>query len=124
MNKLGIIFGRIPPRLRPIILGVVAVIVSFLPQFIGLVFIAVYAGVSFALKLPSRTTFWAALVALGCMSAAVAAQQDMPAQNFGAYSFILFVVGVISLCTELIRAAKAMQTHKAVDKQLLSRIHK
>lgn len=106
MKQLQHLFERTPRHVKLAALGGTIVVVIFSPQIVGLIVLAVYAAAAFVWKLPSRITFWAAVTALCLMQAAVALQQNVVAQNLGAYSFLLFVIAVICLCTELIREAK------------------
>lgn len=104
------IWQRVPRTIRPFVIGTIGLCLVLVPQKIGIGMIVVYAIIVFLCNIPSRITLIPALAALSLMPLAVQIKQQIIAQNLGAYSFLLFVIAIIGLCTELIREAKAMQT--------------
>jgi hypothetical protein len=81
------------------------VLLGFLSQFqwIGHVVIAGYAVIALWRRVPARRTFMYALWSLGMVPAAIILGNWVIAQNFAAYTFILFAVGVIHMVVDLQR---------------------
>lgn len=104
------LLDRIPRGLRPVVVGGGGLVILLLPQQVGFVGVAAYALASWVYQIPSRKTFLAAFITLGFLPVAIIMQQKNIAQSLGAYSFLLFVVALISICSELIREAKAKQS--------------
>lgn len=75
-------------------------------QWIGYTVIALYAVFAHKRGLPPQTTFILALAALGVAPVAIVIGNWLIAQNFAAYSFVLFVVAVIQLVFDLQRAPR------------------
>lgn len=73
-------------------------------QWIGYTVIVLYDIVAFRKDVPPQTTFILALAALGVVPVAIVVGNWLVAQNFGAYSFVLFVLAVIQLVFDLQRA--------------------
>lgn len=82
---------------------------GFLAQFqwAGYVVIAIFTVYSFVRRLSSQLTFLLALLTLGVVPVAIILSNWLVAQNFAAYSFVLFVVGVVGLVTELQRSPRS-----------------
>jgi hypothetical protein len=99
------------PYRQYILLVIAAALIGFLAQFqwLGSIAVGVYAIYALWGKVPSRMTFMMALMALGLVPVAVVIGRWLVAQNFGAYSFLLFVVGLISLTLELRRATHSLR---------------
>ena len=72
-------------------------------QWIGYVIILIYAYFAYRRQLPAQTTFILALSALGVVPVAIVVGNWIIAQNFAAYSFVLFVLGVVALIFDLQR---------------------
>jgi hypothetical protein len=70
-------------------------------QWVGYIVIGVYLLFAYTQKLPPKVTFMLALWALGVVPVAIVLGNWLVAQNFAAYSFVLFVVGVIMLIFNL-----------------------
>ena len=66
-------------------------------QWIGYTVILLYGIFAFKKELPPQTTFILALSALGVVPVAIVVGNWLIAQNFAAYSFVLFVLAVIEL---------------------------
>ncbi|EDK72616.1 hypothetical protein TM7_0239 [candidate division TM7 genomosp. GTL1] len=83
----------------------VASLIGFLSQiqWVGALAIGIYAVFALWRRIPSRLTFIVALFALGLVPVAIVFDRWYIAQNFGSYSFLLFMVGVFSLTFELRR---------------------
>lgn len=81
------------------------VLLGFLSQFqwIGHIVIAGYAIVALWRRIPARRTFMYALWSLGMVPVAIVLGNWVIAQNFAAYTFILFAVGVIHMVVDLQR---------------------
>ena len=75
-------------------------------QWIGHTVIVLYGIVAFRKDVPPQTTFILALAALGVVPVAIVVGNWLVAQNFGAYSFVLFVLAVIQLVFDLQRAPR------------------
>jgi hypothetical protein len=75
-------------------------------QWIGYVVIVLYACFAYRQSLPPQTTFILALSALGVVPVAIVIGNWLIAQNFAAYSFVLFVTGIIALIFDLQRAPR------------------
>lgn len=75
-------------------------------QWIGYTVIVLYGVVVFRKDVPPQTTFILALAALGVVPVAIVVGNWLVAQNFGAYSFVLFVLAVIQLVFDLQRAPR------------------
>ncbi len=76
-------------------------------QWIGYVVIALYVLFAYKRHLPPQTTFILALSSLGVVPVAIVIGNWLIAQNFAAYSFVLFAIGVIALIFDLQRAPRA-----------------
>lgn len=72
-------------------------------QWVGYLVIAAYAIIALKKQLPAQTTFILALAALGVVPVAIVISNWLVAQNFAAYSFTLFILGVVILIIELQR---------------------
>lgn len=85
------------------LLGVACV--GFLAQFqvVGVIGITLYGIIMLIKRLPARVTFLAALLTLGMVIVAILAGNWLVAQNFAAYTFLLFVWGVVALTADLQR---------------------
>ena len=81
------------------------VILGFLSQFqwIGQVLIAAYAVIALWRRVPARRTFMYGLWSLGMVPLAIIVGNWVIAQNFAAYTFILFAVGVVHMVVDLQR---------------------
>ena len=75
-------------------------------QWIGYTVIVLYGIFTFRKALPPQTTFILALAALGVVPVAIVVGNWLIAQNFAAYSFVLFVLAVIQLVFDLQRAPR------------------
>lgn len=75
-------------------------------QWIGYTVIVLYGVMAFRKALPPQTTFILALAALGVVPVAIVVGNWLVAQNFAAYSFVLFVLAVIQLAFDLQRAPR------------------
>jgi len=75
-------------------------------QWIGYTVIVLYGLFAFRRDLPAQTTFILALSALGVVPVAIVLGNWLIAQNFAAYSFVLFVLAVIQLVFDLQRAPR------------------
>lgn len=82
---------------------------GFLAQFqwAGYIVIAIFTVYSFLRQLASQLTFLLALLTLGVVPAAIVLSNWLVAQNFAAYSFVLFVIGVVGLVTELQKSPRS-----------------
>ncbi|MGH7196868.1 MAG: hypothetical protein ACREGJ_03855 [Candidatus Saccharimonadales bacterium] len=78
-------------------------------QFIGQIVVGVYAIASFIFRIPSKTTFMLALLSLGVVPIAITLGRQLIAENFGAYSFLLFAIGALQVCIELVRETKLLR---------------
>jgi len=68
----------------------------------GQIVVVAYGITAYCMRINSRITFMLALAALGAMSILLLGKGDVaPAQNFATYTFLLLVVGVMSLGREL-----------------------
>jgi hypothetical protein len=83
-------------------------LVGFLIQFqwIGYICISVYAAYAFWRHIPAKTTFLLAMLTMAVIPIAVVLSNGLVAQNFGAYSFVLFGLGLIMTIFELQRAPR------------------
>jgi len=72
-------------------------------QWIGYVIILIYTYFAYRRQLPAQTTFVLALSTLGVVPVAIVVGNWLIAQNFAAYSFVLFVIGVVALIFDLQR---------------------
>ena len=83
-------------------------LLGFLAQFqwVGYVVIAGYAVVAIIKRMPAKTTFILAVVTLGMVPVSIVLANWLVAQNFGAYSFVLLVFGVINLIIDLQRESR------------------
>ena len=69
---------------------------------IGEVLIVVYAIFAFVRRVPSRTTFLLALMSLVLIVVLLTMKPESRlAQNFAVYTFLLLVIGTISLAIEV-----------------------
>jgi hypothetical protein len=75
-------------------------------QWIGYVVIVLYTIFAYKRSLPPQTTFILALSALGVVPVAIVVGNWLIAQNFAAYSFVLFVTGIFALIFDLQRAPR------------------
>lgn len=75
-------------------------------QWIGYTVIVLYGIIAFRKVVPAQTTFILALAALGVVPVAIVVGNWLVAQNFAAYSFVLFVLAVIQLVADLQRAPR------------------
>ena len=75
-------------------------------QWIGYSVIVVYGIFAYRRALPAQTTFILALASLGVAPVAIVIGNWLIAQNFAAYSFVLFVLAVIQLASDLQRAPR------------------
>jgi len=75
-------------------------------QWIGYTVIVLYAIFAFKRDMPAQTTFILALSSLGVVPVAIVMGNWLIAQNFAAYSFVLFVLAVIELVFDLQRAPR------------------
>ena len=72
----------------------------------GEIAIAAYAVIALVRRIPSRTSFLLALIALGAVVVLLLLQgQGSLSQNFAVYAFLLLTVGTISLALEVRRQA-------------------
>jgi hypothetical protein len=70
-------------------------------EWIGIVMIAVYGLFALILRIPSRTTFALAALSIAAITVMLLAKPNEElATNFTTYTFLLLVVGVISLIIE------------------------
>lgn len=88
-----------------------AIALGFLAQFqiMGIIFIAIYGIFSMIKRIPSRTSFILALLALGVTTATLLFGRRIIAENFASYSFLLLVVSIISVCLEQWRLSKMLR---------------
>lgn len=88
-----------------------AIALGFLAQFqiVGVVFITIYGIVSVIKRISSRSTFILALIALGVTATLLMAGRRSLAENFASYSFLLFIVAIISVCLEQWRLSKLLR---------------
>jgi hypothetical protein len=98
--KLPRVFGR---HGSFILFLVVMAFFGFLAQiqWIGYTVIVLYGIFALKRSLPAQTTFILALSALGVVPVAIVIGNWLIAQNFAAYSFVLFVLAVIELVFDL-----------------------
>lgn len=92
---------------------------GFLAQFqwVGYGIIAIYAFAAFMRSLPAATTFLLALLMLGVVPVSIVVGNWPVAQNFAAYSFVLFILGIAQLIVELRREMKAnSKIHNDTDR--------
>jgi hypothetical protein len=75
-------------------------------QWIGYTVIVLYALFAYRRQLPPQTTFILALASLGVVPVAIVIGNWLIAQNFAAYSFVLFVLAVSALVFDLQRAPR------------------
>jgi len=110
MSMTGLSIKRIKRRARRqkgvfllFLLGMAAF--GFLVQFqwIGYIFIAVYAVLALVRRSSSRLTFVLALSALGMTAISVMLANWLISQNAAAYSFVLFIFGAVQLTIEQAR---------------------
>lgn len=75
---------------------------GFLAQFqwLGHILIGLYVIIALLRHIPVRLTFIAALLMLGVVPIGVILTNWTVAQNFGAYSFVLFVFGAAQITLE------------------------
>jgi len=70
-------------------------------QWVGYIVIGLYLLFAYKQKLPPQITFMLALWALGVVPVAIVLGNWLVAQNFAAYSFVLFAIGIIVLIFNL-----------------------
>lgn len=71
-------------------------------EAIGQLFVVVYGIAALIWKIPSRTTFFIALLSLITTTLLLVVRGNVSlAQSFATYTFLLLVAGVITLCREL-----------------------
>ena len=75
-------------------------------QWIGYCVIVLYGIFAYRRDLPPQNTFILALAALGVAPVAIVIGNWLIAQNFAAYSFVLFVLAVVQLVFDLQRAPR------------------
>jgi uncharacterized membrane protein len=75
-------------------------------QWIGYTVILFYGIFAFKKELAPQTTFILALSSLGVVPVAIVVGNWLIAQNFAAYSFVLFVLAVVELIFDLQRAPR------------------
>lgn len=80
-------------------------IIGFLAQFqwVGYIAIGIFTVVALKRRIPARMAFVAALASLAMVPLAIIVSNWLIAQNFSAYSFVLFVVGIILMTVDLQR---------------------
>jgi hypothetical protein len=83
-------------------------LVGFLIQFqwIGYICIVVYGVYAFWRHISAKTTFLLAMLTMAVIPVAVVLSNGLVAQNFGAYSFVLFGLGLVMTIAELQRAPR------------------
>lgn len=90
-------------RLQLVWLVLAALVGSFIAQtlVIGVALLAVYAVVALVLRIPSRTTFTLAFMLLVAISILLLVKPNPQlANNFATYTFVLLIIGVVSLGRE------------------------
>jgi hypothetical protein len=95
---------RIPERVQLPLIIMCAMGMGIFVQdaLFGQLAIAVYGIAAFIWRIASRTTFTLALLSLVATTLLLVARGNIPmAQNFATYTFLLLVVGVITLSREL-----------------------
>lgn len=75
---------------------------GFLAQFqwIGNIVVALYAAAALIRHYPARSTFKIALFTLGFVPLGIILSNWIVAQNFAAYSFVLFAFGAVQAILE------------------------
>lgn len=76
-------------------------------QWVGYIVIGLYVLFAYKQKLAPRMTFILALWSLGVVPVAIVLGNWLVAQNFAAYSFVLFVVGIIMLIFDLQKSPRS-----------------
>lgn len=95
---------RLPSWLETSLIVILAIIAGMLAQsaVFGQLEIVAYGLAAFIWRIPSRTTFTIALVSMVATILLLVGQGDeVLTQNFATYTFLLLVVGVMSLGREL-----------------------
>ena len=90
------------PLLPPLVI-IASLCGSFLVQSlaVGMAAIAVYAAVAWIKKLPSRYSFVMAFLSLAAVILLLLVRQNVElASNFSTYTFLLLVVGIVSVILE------------------------
>jgi len=93
-------------RLLPTFIFVLGMsLLGFLAQFqwIGYTIIALYLIFAIWKKRPAAEMFSLALITLAIVPVGILAANWLVAQNFGAYSFVFFACGIITMTIELKR---------------------